>query len=62
MKHLYYQLKTVDQFAISIVICLELVCFVLKEVEDVVGRVTSLEGLDKGICGKVYTCLFGIVR
>ncbi len=61
MKHLYYRLKKVDQFAISIAICLELVCFVLKEVEDAIGGVASLEGLDEGICGKVYACLFGIV-
>jgi hypothetical protein len=62
VKHLYYWLKTVDQFAISITICLKLVCFVLKEVENAVSGVTNSEGLDEGICGKVYTCLFSIVR
>ena len=53
-KHLYYRLKTVDQFAISIAICLELVYFVLKEVEDAVDGVANLKCLDEGICGKVY--------
>jgi hypothetical protein len=61
MKHLYYGLKIVDQFAISIAVCLELLCFVLKEFEDVVGRVTILDGLGERTCGEVYACLFGVV-
>lgn len=61
MKHLYYGLKIADQFVVSVAVCLELLCFVLKEFEDVVGRVTILEGLGERTCGKVNSCLFGIV-
>jgi len=61
MKNLYYGLKIVDQFAIAVTIGLELLCFVLKEVEDVVGSVAILEGLGGRVCGEVYACLFGVV-
>ena len=37
MKDLYYWFKTVDQFAITIAVSLELFCFVSEEVDDCVG-------------------------
>ena len=61
MKDLYYWLQTVDQLAISVPKGAELLGFVLKEVEDSIGRVAVLEGLGEGTCGKVYPCLLGIV-
>ena len=61
MKYLYNRLETVHQFAIPIAICLELICFVLKDVEDRFGRVAILEGLGGGMSGEVYAGLFGII-
>jgi hypothetical protein len=61
MKNLYYRLKTIKQFAISITICLKLVCFVLKEFKDVIDRMTRLERLCAGMYGEVYASLFGII-
>jgi hypothetical protein len=61
MKDMYYWPKTVYQLSISIAICLELVCFVSKEIEDRIGGVATLEGLGGWMCSKVYACLFGIV-
>ena len=61
MKDLYYWFQKVDQLAISVSKDTELVGFVLKEVEDGIGRVAVLEGLGEWIRGKVYTCLLGIV-
>ena len=61
MKDMYYWFKTVDKLAISIAICLELVCFVSEEIEDGIGGVAILEGLGGGMCSEVYACLFGIV-
>jgi hypothetical protein len=61
MKYLYNRLKTVYQFAIPITICLELLCFVLKDVKDRIGRVAVLEGLGRGMSGKVYARLLGII-
>ena len=43
MKDLYNRFETVNQFAISVTVCLELLGFVFKEVEDAFGRVTILE-------------------
>jgi hypothetical protein len=43
VKDLYNRFETVDQFAISVTVCLELFSFVFKEVEDAFGRVTVLE-------------------
>ena len=62
MKDLYYGFKTVDQFAIPIAICLELLCPVSKEIKDGIGGVAILEGLCRGMCNEVYASLFGIVR
>jgi len=62
MKDLYYWFKTVDQLAISIAICLELLCLVSEEIKDRIGGVAILDGLCRGISSKVYACLFGIVR
>jgi hypothetical protein len=61
MKHLYDRLETVYEFTIPITICLELICFALKDVEDGVGRVAVLEGFGRGMSGEVYTRLFGII-
>ena len=61
MKDLYYRFKTVDQLPIPIAICLELVCFVSEEIKDGIGGVAILEGLGRGMCCKVYPCLFSIV-
>ena len=43
VKNLNHGFETVDQFSISVTVCLELVGFVFKEVEDAFGRVTVLE-------------------
>jgi len=61
MKDLNYWLKGIDQLAIPIAIFLELDCFVLKHVEEVVGRATVLKVLSAGMCSEIYSCLFGIV-
>ena len=61
MKDLHYGFKTVDQLAIPIAICLELVCFVSKEIKDRIDGVAILEGLRRGMCGEVYACFFGIL-
>ena len=61
MEYLYKRLETVHEFAIPIAICLELVCFVLKDVEDRIGRVAVLDGLGGGMNGEVYGCLSGII-
>jgi hypothetical protein len=61
MKNLYYWLKRVKQFAISVTICLKLVCFALKEFEDGIDRITGLKRLCAGMCGEVYASLFGII-
>ena len=62
MKDLYHWFETVDQLAISISIGAELLCFVLKEVQDGIGSLAVLEGFGEGICGEVYPCLIGVVR
>jgi hypothetical protein len=61
MKDLNYWLKEIDQFAIPIAIFLELDCFVLKHVEEVVGRAAVLKVLGGGMCSEIYSCFFGIV-
>ena len=61
MKDLHNWLETVDQTAISVAILLELVCFVLKEIEDIIGRLAVLELLGKRVSGKVYPCLVEII-
>ena len=43
MKDSYNRFETVEQFAISVTVCLELLGFVSEEVEDAFGRVTILE-------------------
>jgi len=43
VKDLYHGFETVDQFSISVTVCLELLGFVFKDVEDEFGRVTILE-------------------
>jgi len=62
MKDLYYGFKTVEQLAIPIAICLELFCFVSKEIEDRIGGVAILEDLRRGMCSEVNPRLFGIFR
>ena len=47
MKDLHNWLETVDQAVISAAILLELICFVLKEIEDIIGRLAVLELLGK---------------
>jgi hypothetical protein len=61
MKDLYYGFKAIDQFAIPIAICLELLGLVLKHVEEVVSRVTVLKISGVGIRDKIDSGLFGIV-
>ena len=61
MKDLYNWFKTIDQLSISIAIILELLCSVLKEVEDGIGRIAVLERLGGRMCCEVYFCLLGIV-
>jgi len=58
---MYYRFETVDQLAIPIAICLELLCLVSEEIEDGIGVVAILEGLCRGMSSEVYACLFGIV-
>ena len=60
VKDLYHGFEIVDQFSISVTVCLKLVGFVCKEVEDAFGRVTALERLGEGMGGKVYASLFGV--
>jgi len=62
MENLYDWFKVVDQFSVSVPVCVELVCSVLQEVENGVGVVAIPDGLGKGMRGKVYTRLRGIVR
>jgi hypothetical protein len=61
MKHLYNWFETVDQLVIPIAIILELLCFVLKEFEDSIGRSAVLELLGKRVFGKVYPSLLEVV-
>ena len=61
MKDLHNWVETVDQLAISIAIILELVCLVLKEPEDIIGRSAVLELLCKRDFGEVYPSLVEIV-
>ena len=61
MKDLYCGFKTVDQLAIPISICLELLCFVSEEIEDRIGGVAILKDLGRGMCSEVDARLFGIV-
>ena len=61
MKDLHNRFETVDQLAISIAIVLELVCFVLEEFEDIIGRLAVPEFLGKRVFGKVYPSLLEIV-
>jgi len=60
MKDLYYGFKTVDQLAIPIAICLELLCFFSEEIEDRIGGVAILDDLRRGMCSEVNARLFGI--
>ena len=62
MKNLYYWFKAVDQLAIAIPICLELLCSVLKQAEEGIRSVAVLKVLGESIRSKVYSCLFGIIR
>ena len=61
MKDLNNWFETVDQVAISIAIILELVCFVMKESEDSVGRLAVLELLGKRVFGNVHPSLAEVV-
>ena len=61
MKDMYYRFKTVDQLAIPIAICLELLCFFCEEIKDGISGVAILEGLCRGMSSEVDACLFGIV-
>jgi hypothetical protein len=61
MKNLHNWFETVDQLAISIAIILELVCFIMKESEDSVGRWAVLELLGKRVFGNVYPSLVEVV-
>jgi hypothetical protein len=54
MKDSHNRVETVDQLSISIAIILELFCFDLKEIEDIIGRLAALERLGEGIVGEVY--------
>ena len=47
MKDLHNWLETVDQAVISVAILLELIRSVLKEIEDIIGRLAVLELLSK---------------
>jgi len=60
MKDLYYGFKIVDQVAIPIAICLELLCFFSEEIEDRIGGVAILEDLRRGMCSEVDARLFNI--
>ena len=61
MKDLHNWFQIVNQVAISIAIILELVCFVMKESEDSVGRLAVLELLGKRVFGNVYPSLIEVV-
>ena len=60
MKGLYYGFEAIDEFAIPIAKCLELLRSLLKHLEEVIGRLTVLKVLCEGLCSKVDSCLFGI--
>jgi hypothetical protein len=47
MKDLHNWVETANQLAISILITFELLCFVLKQPKDVIGRFAVLELLGK---------------
>jgi hypothetical protein len=61
MKDSHNRVETVDQLSISIAILLELFCFDLKEIEDVIGRLATLERLGEGTVGEVYPSLSEVV-
>ena len=61
MEELDYRAKGVDQFAMFFPISLELVCSVLKQLKDSIGRVTILKLVGESIFCEVYPCLLGIV-
>jgi hypothetical protein len=61
MKDLHNWVERADQLAVSIAIILELVCLVMKEFEDIIGRSAVLELLCKRLFGEVYPSLIEMV-
>jgi hypothetical protein len=61
MKDLHNWFKRVDQLMVSIATIFELVCFVLKKLEDSVGRLAVLEFLGRRVFGKVYPSFVEVV-
>ena len=61
MKDLHNWFEKVDQLVVSIAIIFELVCFVLKELDDSVGRLAVLELLGRRVFGKVYPSFVEVV-
>jgi hypothetical protein len=61
MKDSYNRVETVDQLSIPIAVILELSCFDLKEIEDIIGRLAALDCLGEGTVGEVYPGLFEVV-
>ena len=61
MKNLHNRSKEFDQLVISVSGVLELVYFILKELEDSIGRLAILEFLGKWILGQFYSSVLAIV-
>ena len=61
MEELDYRVEAIDQFAMRFPISLELVCSVLKQLKDSIGRVTTLKLVGERIFCEVNPCLLGIV-
>ena len=61
MKSLNYRAKAADQVPIAFPIVFELACFVLKQVENRLGRVATLKFVGESIICDIYPCLLGII-
>jgi hypothetical protein len=61
MEELDYRAKAVDQFAMFFSISLELVCSVLKQLKDSIGRITILKLVGERTFCEVYPCPLDIV-
>jgi hypothetical protein len=60
MKDLHNWFETIDQLAISIAIILEILCFVLKELEDSIGGLAVPKFFGKWILEQVYTRILSV--
>ena len=61
MDNVHHRFNAVDQLAISLSIAFEFVCFFLKQLKDVIRRMTGLKPVSKRVLDQVYPGLLGIV-